>query len=266
MLLAINVGNSRISVGVFDDNGNIVSKFKIASDLKRTFDEYYSLISTILSNKRVDAGKIDAAIISSVVPQLTDTIKAVASEISESEPMIVGPGVKTGFLIKIDNPSELGGDIVANTAAMLDQKKKNGVGKCPSIVVDMNTVTTVSAINSNDEYIGCCIFPGIQMSFESMRDTTALLPNVNCSSVKNAIGKNSQDSVRSGVINGNAIMLDGFVYRFAKEMKCRPDEINLTITGEYAEYVLGLCNQPYEYDADLTMNGLYVIYRNNKNR
>ena len=266
MLLALNVGNSRISVGIFDGDGNLVSKFNIATDLKKTFDEYCMLIRMILSDNRVDIGEIESSIIASVVPQLTDTVRLVAKRLSQSEPIIVGPGVKTGFLIKIDSPSELGGDMVANTAAVINEKRVNGKINRPSVVVDMNTVTTVSVINCNDEYIGCSILPGIQMSFESMHETTALLPNVNFASAKNAIGKNSHDSVRSGVLCGNAIMLDGFVYRFAKEMRCKPDDIDLTITGEYAKYVVNLCSRTFSYEEDLTLRGLYVIYQNNINR
>lgn len=266
MLLAINVDNTRISVGIFNTEGNIVSKFKIATDIKKTFDEYSSLMRMVLADNGVSVAQIKSAIIASVVPQLTDTVRLVAARLSGSDPIIVGPGVKTGFLIKIDSPSELGGDMVANTAAVIYENKVKGKCNVPSIVVDMNTVTTVSAINGSNEYVGCSIIPGIQMSFEAMHETTALLPNVDFTFAKNAIGKNSHDSVCSGVICGNAIMLDGFVYRFAREMKCKPDDIDLTITGEYAKYVVGLCGRKYSYDENLTLKGLYVIYQNNINR
>ena len=260
MLLALNIGNSRISVGIFDSNGTISLKFKISTDIKKTSDEYCTLIRSIIKEQGITTDKIDASIISSVVPQLTSTLTESVKKITETTPLVVGPGVKTGFSIKIDSPAELGSDIVANAAAVIQESKKE---KKPSIIVDMNTVTTVSAINENGEYIGCCIFPGVQMSFDSMRINTAMLPNVTTYAPKRAVGKNSQDSVRSGVLYGNAIMLDGFIYRFAKEMKCKHDEMCLIITGEYAKCILDLCSHKFVFDEDLTLKGLYCIYLNN---
>ncbi len=263
MILAVNIGNSRISVGIFDDNGILSVKFKISSDIAKTSDEYFSLMTSLLRENNFDTASIDGVIISSVVPQLTLTVTQTLLRLTKHTPILVGPGVKTGFSIKIDNPSELGADMVANAAAVIARQKKDNGQPSASVVVDMNTVTTISAINKNGEYVGCAIFPGVQMSFDFMHINTALLPNVMLSSPHKAIGKNSQESVRSGVIYGNAFMLDGFVYRFAKEMKCKPEELDLTITGEYARGILDICNSKFTYSEDLTLNGLYCIYRNN---
>lgn len=263
MILAVNIGNSRISLGIFDESGTLSVKFKISSDIGRTSDEYFSLINSLLRENNFDTASIDGVIISSVVPQLTLTITQTLSCLTEHTPVLVGPGVKTGFSIKIDNPSELGADMVANAASVIGRQKNNNGSLSDSVIVDMNTVTTVSAVNKNGEFVGCAIFPGVQMSFNSMHVNTALLPNVMLSSPRKAIGKNSQESVRSGVIYGNAFMLDGFVYKFAREMKCRPEELDLTITGEYATGVLDVCNSKFTYVEDLTLNGLYSIYRNN---
>ena len=263
MVLAVNIGNSRISAGVFDENGILSVKFKISSDIEKTADEYFSLITSLLRDNNFNVGDIDGVIISSVVPQLTLTVTQTIARLTEHTPVLVGPGVKTGFSIKIDNPSELGADMVANTAAVLEFQKKSKMLPRAAVIVDMNTVTTVSAVNKNGDFVGCAIFPGIQMSFDSMHVNTALLPNVMLSSPQKAVGRNSQESVRSGVIYGNAFMLDGFVYKFAKEMKCRPEELDLTITGEYAVGVLDVCNSKFTYVENLTLNGLYCIYRNN---
>lgn len=263
MLLAVNIGNSRIAVGVFNNSAELFVRFKISTDTAKTADEYSALILSILREKNFDFSQIKAVILSSVVPQLTQAVSCALMSLTGVAPMVVGPGVKTGFSIKIDNPSELGGDMVANAAAVVGQQKKNLGHLSAAVVVDMNTVTTVSAINKNGEFIGCAIFPGIQMSFDSMHGSTALLPNVMLSSPQRAIGKNSQESVRSGVIYGNAFILDGLVYKFAKEMKCRLEELDLTITGEYAESVVNVCNSKFTYDEDLTLKGLYCIYRAN---
>ncbi len=264
MLLAVNIGNSRISVGVFDTNGELCCRYKISTDNNKTADEYSSLIRSVFSERGFDVARINFVILSSVVPQLTSTVTDALCQVTEKSPLIVGPGVKTGYSIKIDNPSELGGDIVANTAAVIGRQKSEYGQAFPSVIVDMNTVTTVSAVNKNGEFIGCSIFPGVQMSFDAMHGNTALLPNVMLSSPQRAIGRSSQESVRSGVIFGNAFALDGFVYKFAKEMKCRPEELNLTITGEYAKSVLDVCNSSFSYDENLTLKGLYYIYLNNK--
>lgn len=261
MLLAINVGNSRISVGIFDNCGNISAKFKVSTDIHKTSDEYCVLLRSIITQSEINVNEIDAAIVSSVVPQLSKTISDTVYKLCGIKSIFVGPGVKTGFPIRIDNPSELGGDIVANAAASLELLKNSS--ELSAVVVDMNTVTTVSAINAKGEFVGCYICPGIRMSFDSMHGNTAQLPNVSFSAPKHLIGKNSQDSVRSGVILGNAIMLDGFVYHIAKEMKRKADDLNLIITGEYAEYVIDTCNHKFTYDEDLTIKGLYCIYRNN---
>jgi type III pantothenate kinase len=167
--------------------------------------------------------------------------------------------VKTGFPIKIDSPSELGGDMVADTAAVL---QRMGQKRKAAIIADLGTVTTVSAVNASGEYVGCCIVPGVGISFESLHGKTAQLPNVMLSDAGKAIGKNSQDAVRSGVILGHAMMLDGFVGRFAKEMRCRAEEVQLMMTGEYASLIVNACRCPFETDPDLTLKGLFVLYQN----
>lgn len=263
MLLAVNVENSHISLGIFEINGKIVCKFKVSADITKTSDEYCALFCSIISQNNVSVKTINSAIVSSVVPQLSHTVSMSVFKMIEKEPLMIGPGVKTGFPIKIDSPAELGGDIVANTAAVLAELKMQSKNDLASIIVDMNTVTTVSAINSTGDYIGCSICPGVQLSFDSMHGNTAQLPNVSFAAPKRAIGKNSQDSVRSGVIIGTAAMLDGLVYRFAREMKCKVENINLIITGEYASYVIGVCNSNFKYCEELTLNGLYHIYINN---
>ena len=131
-MLAVNIGNSIISFGVFEENGELISSFDISSDNKKTSDEYVTIIRSIIRDKDVPSEKIDAAIVASVVPQLTDKIKLVVRELTKKEPITVGPGVKTGFHIKIDNPSELGADIVANTASAIQIKQRDHAAFCYS--------------------------------------------------------------------------------------------------------------------------------------
>ena len=149
--------------------------------------------------------------------------------------------------------------MVANTAAVLRLIERE---RKAAIVADLGTVTTVSAINGNREYVGCCITPGVGISLESLHGRTAQLPNVMLSETGKAIGKNSQDAVRSGVILGHAMMLDGFVGRFAKEMKCAPEEVALIMTGEFASAILPHCRNSYVLEENLTLKGLWVLYHN----
>lgn len=259
MLLTVNVSNSVISFGFFeDDRCEIISSFKISCDQKKTSDEYLATIDGLSRAKGIDKRDINGAIISSVVPQLTHTVKDTVEIFTGCAPLCVGPGVKTGFPIKIDNPSELGGDIVANTAAALRIKNEN---KC-MVVADIDDVNTLSAISKKGEYLGCAILPGLGLSLESLHGNTAQLPNVNFSGADRAIGKNSNESISSGVLFGNAMAVDGFVERFAYEMKVKTDELCLIATGEYADTVLKKSKYSFNVEKHLTLKGLYFIYKN----
>ena len=258
MLLAVNAGNSIISFGFFENGCDMRASFDISSDIRKTSDEYVFTIRSIAESRGIRAENIDGAIISSVVPQLTETIKRSIEGFIGKEPLVVGPGVKTGFHIRIDNPSELGADMVANTAAAISQKKGRVL-----IIADIGAVNTVSAISKNGEYLGCAIFPGIQLSFDALHSEAAQLPNVNLALSSHAIGKNSQNSVRSGVILGSALALDGFVARFASEMRVSREVIELIATGKYAPAVLPYCKNQFSYVEHLTLMGLYHIYNTN---
>lgn len=265
MLLAVDIDNTQITFGLFEDlNANTVSKsFKVATDINRTSDEYAVIIDGILGYYKIDRTLINVAVISSVVPMLTDVIKNSIIRLAEqAEILTVGKGIKTGFPIKIDNPSELGTDLVANAAAVIDIKNKENKTKCPCIIIDMGTATTVFAVNANGEYIGGSILPGVGISLDVLHGKTAQLPNVTPAAPAHAIGKNSSESVRSGVILGNAMMIDGFVRKFSVEMKCG-DKAEVFITGEYSEAVIPYCEHAMRYVPELTLMGLLCIYRNN---
>ena len=265
MLMAVNIGNSRICFGFFEeDSCRLVAKFKIGTDMTKTSDEYLALIKAVSGGTEFPIGEISGSILSSVVPQLTSVISKTVERFTKKSPMIVGPGLKTGFSIKIDSPSELGADIVANTAAVIGTKKEKRESGFCSVVADMGTVTTISAINGRGEYIGCSILTGIGISFDAMHGRTAQLPNVIPDQPSRAIGKNSRDAVRSGVILGNAMILDGMAERFAKEMKCDINSVSLIATGEYAQSVIDACKNSFIYDEDLTLKGLWYLYMGNK--
>lgn len=265
MLLALEIDNARINVGIFENAGeNIpVKSFQVSTDINKTSDEYAVVLKGIFDYYDVIPSGVDGVAICSVVPILTDTLRqAVLRLLGDVEILVVGKGTKTGFPIKIDNPSELGTDLVANAAAVIDIRKKENKTNVPCIIVDMGTATTVFAVNSQSEYIGGCIIPGIGISLDVLHGRTAQLPNVAPSAPTRAIGKNSAESVRSGVMLGNALMIDGFIKKFCKEMKCE-GKAEVFVTGEYAENVLPYCEHTVRYIPELTLMGLSCIYRNN---
>jgi type III pantothenate kinase len=264
MIIAVNIGNTRISIGFFEDCFPVLKhRFEISSVTDRTVDEYYSTICIIARELGVDMSAVNGGVVSSVVPRLTATVCKTVERFTGELPVVVGPGVKTGFPIKIDSPSELGGDMVANAASVIAKMREEN-DKRAAIIVDMSAVTTVSAINDRGEYVGCAILPGVQMSLEALRGNTALLPSVAYESQSKAIGKNSHESVLSGVMLGHALMLDGFVLRFANEMKTTLDKTRLFATGEYAMHIIPLCKNNFEYDGELILSGLYRIYEKSK--
>jgi len=259
MIMTVNICNFAISFGFFEkDIDDPISHFKISCDTKRTADEYTAIISGIAQTKRIDLSLIDGVIISSVVPRLTRELKHAVQTLTDCEALVVGPGIKTGFHIKIDTPSELGGDMVANTAAAIRQKGEN---KC-AIVADIGDVITVSAISEKGEYLGCAIFSGIRLSLDSLRGSAAQLPTVNLVDRVRAIGRSSNEALCSGAILGAAMTLDGFVNAFCEEMHVRPLTACLIATGDDAYTVLEHSKCGFVIDEHLTHRGLKFMYFN----
>ncbi len=262
MLLATNVGNENISFAVFDESAaEPVAKFKIAADMRKTADEYSVTVKQLLDFSGIDTAAVDGAIMASVVPQLNDVMRHVILALTGKTPIIVGPGVKTGFAIKIDDPAELGADIVANAGAVVSILKEEKCEKA-AIILDMGSVTTLFAINKNREVVGGAILPGVGMSLDALHRETAQLPNIEMSGSTRAIGKNTKESLISGVMFGQAAMIDGLVDRFEKEMKCESGFTRLFATGENCNPILGNLSHSFEYDPVLTLKGLAQIYKN----
>lgn len=260
MLLAVNVGNKNISVAVFDEREQEpIAKFSVSADMRKTADEYSVTVKQLLDFSGIDTAAVDGAVMASVVPQLNDVIKHVVLALIGKTPIIVGPGVKTGFAIKIDDPAELGADIVANAGAVVSILKEEKCEKA-AIILDMGSVTTLFAINKNREVVGGAILPGVGMSLDALHRETAQLPNIEMSGVTRAIGKNTKESLISGVVFGQAAMIDGLVDRFERELKCA--DAVLFATGEYCKPLLGNLNRNFRYDPVLTLKGLAQIYKN----
>ncbi len=261
MLLAVNVENHKISLALFEENNaEPVVGFKISADISRTADEYTVTVKQLLDYSGIDADDIDGAIMASVVPQLNDVIKSVVIDLTGKAPVVVGPGVKTGFAIKIDDPAELGADIVANAAEVVGKIKEEKLDGA-AIILDIGAVTTLFAVK-NREVIGGAILPGAFMSLDALHRETAQLPNIEMSGTHRAIGKNTKDSLISGVILGQAAMIDGLIDRFEVELGCERGKATVFATGEGADPILSNLGHSFRYDPALTLKGLARIYKN----
>ncbi len=266
MVLAVEIDNSRINFGFFDNYGDFFTDFGIAADTMKTSDEYAVLVDGIFNYYKIDRNLVEGVVVSSVVPMLTEVICILIKKMFPDANLVtVGKGIKTGFSIKVDNPSELGADLVANAAAVIDIRSREKVSNRPCIIVDTGTASTIFALNAKNEFIGGSILPGVGMALTVLHGETAQLPNVTLVPPTKIIGKNSQESIRSGVIYGSAIMIDGFVEKISKEMGLG-DSADVFITGEYAQSVMPFCTCKYRYIPNLTFIGLYCIYKNNINK
>lgn len=268
MLLCLDVGNSNISVGVFrDETSEPLFCMKLASSPIRSADEYRLLLWNFLTLYGIAPDQIDRAAMASVVPSLTGLLTAAVGKLTGAPMLTVGPGVKTGFSIRIDDPSELGADQVANAAGAL------GCSDAPLIIVDVGTVMVISAIDGEKNYLGCAILPGIRSYAEYYKQSTALLPSFELTpvgkrpqeqlSAEDLLGKNSADSMRIGAIIGSAMMVDGFVEAYQRRLG---DDAKVIITGGSAAMLKATCKSEMTIEEHLTLKGLAKLVELNKKK
>lgn len=254
MILAIDIGNTNIVIGCISD-GKVEFMARLSTNRIKTEDEYGVQIMNVLKLYNVDRRKIEGGIISSVVPPVLSAIKLAVEMVIGKEPLVVGPGVKTGLNILMDNPGAVGSDRIVSAVAALTMYKP------PILIVDMGTATTIDTIDAKGNYVGGCIMPGVNISLQALSSRTAQLPAISFEKPKKAIGKNTIDCMRSGVVFGTAGMIDGCVERIEEELgkKC-----NVIITGGLGKNFAEICKGDYEYDPELLLKGLYIIYNKNK--
>lgn len=255
MLFAIDIGNSNIHIGFFEKD-KLKESFSISSTTDRSVDEYKIILKQLLGEYGCSLEQVEGVIIGSVVPSITGKIKKAVESLTSAPVTIIGPGVKTGFHIKIDDPTQLGADLAANTASTIEE-----VGY-PAIIVDFGTATTVSAIDKEKAYVGCYIMPGIQMSLDALH-STELLPGVFADKAVPIIGKNSADSMRAGVVFGGIMAAEGFIEAYKRELGL-PKKTPIVVTGGYAKDIICYFKPEVTYIEDLTLKGLCAIYKTNK--
>ena len=253
MILAVDIGNSNIVIGGIEQD-QILFEARLRTDATKTSDEYCIDVKMILEVYHVDASAVEGAIISSVVPQVLNSIKTAITKLTGKTALVVGPGLKTGLNIKIENPAQTGADLVVDSVAALREHK------APIIVIDMGTATTVTVLDETGAFIGGSICPGVKISMDALTDRTALLPGLQLDQPKRAIGRNTIDCMRSGIMLGTACMLDGLVERMEEELGCKA---TVVATGGIARFIIPMCRTPIIYDKDLLLKGLAILYREN---
>ena len=256
MILAIDMGNTNIVIGCVDEE-KVLFEERLATDLSKTELEYVVIFKTVLELYGIEKEKVTGAIISSVVPQLVNIIKSAVYKLIKVDPMVVGPGVKTGLNILMDEPRRVGSDLIVDAVAAI-----NNYGT-PLIVIDMGTATTMSVIDRKGNYIGGVIMPGIKVSVDSLVSRTAQLQRISLDAPDKVIGKNTINCMKSGVIYGNASCIDGMIDRLAEEMGEGLSDIKVVATGGLARVILPECRHNIIQDDELLLKGLKIIYDKN---
>lgn len=254
MLLTIDVGNTNTVFVVFDGE-ECVLESRIDTDSARMADQYAIMLADILRLYKTDMALLTGAVISSVVPPVTTQIVSAVKKLTEIDTLIIEPGLKTGLNIKLDDLASLiGADLVCGAVAA------KTLYPCPCIAIDLGTVTKVLAVEKDGTLIGGVIAPGIGTSFEVMSGKTALLPLVGAEPAKRIIGSNTIDCIRSGILNGMAFMLDGFIERFEEEI----GGSTVVATGGFADLITPVCKRDIIVNKRLVSDGMRFIYNSNQ--
>ena len=254
MLIVFDIGNTTTGVGLFQGK-KLLADWKIKSDREKTADEYGFMLSGLLAHGRFSAQKIKGAIISSVVPPLTPVFQAACEKFFRVKPLVVGPGIKTGIPILYENPAEVGSDRIVVAGAAFE--KYGG----PCLVVDFGTATTFDVISREGDYLGGAIAPGIATAAESMFYKTAMLPRIEFSQAKKAIGTDTISAMQSGLLFGYVGLVEGLVSRIKSEMSEQP---LVVATGGYARLMTSHTPVIDEINPELTLTGIRLIYLMNR--
>jgi type III pantothenate kinase len=258
VLLAIDVGNTQSHLGLFN-GADLVEHWRFATRVEATADELAVRVSTLLALRGLEPGAVDGSIVSSVVPQLTPEYFGMSERYLQGECLIVGPGVKTGMAIQLENPRELGADRLANAVGAFDR-----LGG-PCAVADFGTAITFDVVSETGEYLGGVIGPGVEISMEALAQRTAKLPPIELgeppSAAGGVIGRSTQQSLLSGITYGFAGAVDAIARRIQGELG---DETSFVATGGHAAAIVPFCELIDEIDDLLTLTGLRLIWEQNR--
>lgn len=254
MVLTLDIGNQVIMLGGFEkDELRFVAR--LHADPNKTEDEYAASLLTLLSLHGVEKAAITGAIVASVVPPLNQVIKKAITLLFHKEPLLVGPGIKSGIGIRCDTPSSVGADLIAASVAA------HYLYQSPALIIDVDTVTKMTLVDEKGSFIGTSIMPGIMMGLDALSEKTAQLPKISLELPPTVICKNTQDCMRSGVLYGHASLIDGMIDRIEAEY---PTPLTVLITGSAASFVTSLCKHAMQLDEHLVLKGLNVLYQKNR--
>ncbi len=249
MLLAVDVGNTQIHLGIFAEE-ELVDHWRLATAPDATADELAVALNGLLAVSGIELGRIDASIVSAVVPQLGHEFERLSERYLDKPCLLVGPALKTGMPIKIDNPHELGADRLVNAVAAHD--RAGG----PCVAVDFGTSTNFDVVSAAGEYLGGVIAPGVEISMEALTERTAKLPRIDLTAPESVIGRNTQETMQSGVVYGFAGLVDGVCRRLNDELD---GEATFIATGGLANVIAPYCETIDDVDDLLTLTGLRLI-------
>ncbi len=255
MLLTIDIGNTNITMGAYDGD-NLVFVSRLATDRSRTPDQYAVDFKQIFSLYDTPQNGFDGAAISSVVPELSSAMSEAVEKITGCKPMLLGPGIKTGMNILIDNPAQLGADLLAGCVGAA------ALYPLPCFVIDLGTASKISVIDKNGAFCGCTITPGIGISLDALSARTSQLPSISLKTPKRAIGKNTIDSMQSGTVFGYAALIDGLCEKLEEELGEKV--LSSVATGGLAKDLIKSCKREIIYNGDLVLYGLKVLYEKNR--
>ena len=253
MILTIDIGNTNVTLGGYK-NDMLSFTARVATYPPRTADQYAVELNQILQLNGVNTGDISGAVIGSVVPSVGTAYKRAVRRLCNVEPVVIGSGIKTGLNIRIDNPAQLGADLVCGAVGAISKYP------APCIIFDLGTATTISVIDKDCAMIGGAIAAGLVTTMNALATKTAQLPFVDIEAPSKPIGSNTVDCIKSGLILGAAAMLDGIASRFEKQLGC---EATLVATGGLAEKVVVHCEREIIIDDTLLLDGLLQIYKKN---
>ena len=256
MLLAIDIGNTNIVVGLFRGD-SIVATWRLGTDARRTSDEFVALMLTLLQHQGLNHSQVDAAIISSVVPPLTGTLEVACRSSFHVEPLTVGPNTLTGIKVLTDHPSEVGVDRVVNAIAAHHMHGRDGL---PLIVIDFGTATKFDAVSPQGDFLGGAIAPGIGLAAEALVRRGAKLPRIDLTFPETVVGKNTVHAMQSGLMFGYLSLVEGIVLRMKRELG---GEAVVITTGGLASVIVPRSNLVGPIEPDLTLHGLRLIHQRN---
>ena len=254
MLLVIDIGNTNITLGVFDKD-TLIQSWRLATDIKRTEDEYGVFLKNLLRETNLNE-KVSNAVISSVVVQLTEKIEVALKKYLGIESLIVSHKIKSNITLKTDIPSQVGADRIANACAAA------ALYQTPAIVVDFGTATSFDIVNENKEFIGGIITAGMKIQAEALSSKTSKLPNLNIETPEHAIGRNTIEAMLSGIVRGHAAMIDGLIFECERELG---QKATIIATGGYSSVISQYLKRKFDYiNPDLTLIGTKLLFEMNK--